>query len=376
MTQPTTQQKILAVDDNPTNLKILGTLLKADGYQVGFAMNGRQAIEVLEEMSDFDLVLLDINMPDINGFETLKIIKKSNTCSHIPVIMLTAYSSIENVIQCLEGGAVDYITKPFNSKELLSRVKTQAQLKTQSDQIKAFAREMEQANATKDKFFSIISHDLRNPIGAMQIVSKMLKSSIAKNKPEQTKELLQLLDQTIDAEYKLLDNLLHWARSQTGRIKVSSMELYIANITDEVMKVVAPQAAGKNIEFFNEINDSHVAYADAELLKTILRNLITNAVKYCNPNEGKIWVNSTTEANLVKITVRDNGIGMDADTQNRLFRIDGNITSRPGTQKEEGTGLGLILCHEFAEKMNGTIAVKSTPDQGSTFMLTLPVNEL
>jgi signal transduction histidine kinase len=289
--------------------------------------------------------------------------------------MLTAFNNVENIVRGFDLGAVDYITKPFHSKELLSRVNTQLQLKRKTDQLQQYARELEATNATKDKFFSIISHDLRNPIGSLQIISKMLRASMEKNDQSQINELLDLLDSTIGMGTKLLENLLQWARSQTGRIKVNPIELQLAALVDEVLELIEAQAMGKNISFSNVVPEEQIVYADRDLLKTILRNLLNNAVKYCNPNEGKITIMTEEVQGSVRINVSDNGIGMDLQTQSKLFQIEGNITSMPGTQGEEGTGLGLILCREFAEKMGGTVSVLSKPGKGSTFTICLPETE-
>ena len=367
--------KILAVDDNPTNIKVIGSVLRDAGYRVGFALNGREALEVLMEVTDYDLVLMDINMPEIDGFEALELMQQCDECKSIPVIMLTAFNNVENIVRGFDLGAVDYITKPFHSKELLSRVNTHLQLKRKSDQLQAYTKELEVINATKDKFFSIISHDLRNPIGSLQIIGKMLRASIDNNDQKQITELLDVLDSTVGLGSKLLENLLQWARSQTGRIIVKPMELQLAALVDDVLELVEAQAVGKNISFSNAVPEAQVVYADRDLLKSILRNLLSNAVKYCNPNGGKIIITTEEDGEKVRINVSDNGIGMDLQTQSKLFRIEGNITSMPGTHGEEGTGLGLILCKEFAEKMGGTVSVVSKPDKGSTFTISLPQTE-
>ncbi len=375
MTEHAESFKILAVDDNPTNIKVIGSILRDAGYRIGFAMNGREALEVLMENPDYDLVLMDINMPEIDGFEALELMQQCEQCRQIPVIMLTAFNNVENVVKGFDLGAVDYITKPFHSKELLSRVNTQLLLKRKTDQLHQYARELEATNAAKDKFFSIISHDLRNPIASLQIICKMLRAGFEKNDKTQITELMNVLDSTIATGSKLLENLLQWAQSQTGRIKVNPIELQLAALADEVLEVIKAQAVGKKISFSNRIAEDQIVYADRNLLKTIFRNLLSNAVKYCNPNEGMISISAETNEKKVCIKVSDNGIGMDLQTQSNLFRIEGNITSMPGTHGEEGTGLGLILCQEFAEKMGGTISVLSKPDEGSTFTVCLPATD-
>lgn len=366
--------KILAVDDNPVNLKFLGSLLKDNGYLLGFATNGKQALDVMQESPDFDLVLMDINMPVLNGIEAFEAIMKSEHCRDIPVIFLTAQNNIEEVVKCFELGAADYILKPFNTKELLSRVNTQLQLKDKSDQLKLYAKELEKFNITKDKFFSIISHDLRNPFGALQIISNMLTKSLDNNDINKSKELNDLLSNTIQSGFKLLDNLLQWSRSQAGKIKPRPIEIQLSPVVEEVVEMVAPHALGKNISIQNQVNDNLSLFADTDLLKTVLRNLISNAVKF-TPAHGEVQIFASTQNNTATISIKDNGIGISEDISQRLFRIDGDITSNPGTAGEEGTGLGLIICHEFIEKMGGTIRVESTPAQGSEFIITIPHHE-
>ena len=228
---------------------------------------------------------------------------------------------------------------------------------------------LNELNATKDKFFSIIAHDLRNPLGNFKEVTKLLAESYNDFSELERIEFLNLMKDSSNNVYLLLENLLEWSRSQKGSIQFNPSEMNLKLVSHEVIKILKSIAEKKSIRIENAIPAIITIRADANMLQAILRNLISNAIKFTREN-GKIILNAEVNDCICKFSVSDNGVGMSKETINKLFRIDSTISSK-GTNKESGTGLGLILCKEFVEKHGGKIWVESEEGKGTTFYFTL-----
>jgi two-component system, sensor histidine kinase and response regulator len=363
--------KILVVDDNPRNIQVLGSILREAGYDVGFALNGKQALNLLKESPDYNLVLMDIKMPVMDGFETTRMISNDESLREIPVIFLSASHETDNIIAAFDIGGVDYVTKPFNTKELLARVNTHVQLKHRTMQVKNYAIELEKVNATKDKFFSIIAHDLRNPFEGILLICRTLIEKLPSYTTEEIKKQIEMISFATDSGNKLLGNLLIWSRSQTGSITFKPYEFKLEPLIRRCIDSLMTQASVKNIKI--DLVSAHdiKIKTDEAMFCHILRNLLTNAIKFTEgPEVVTVQVESVPGA--VEISVKDRGIGISEQDMGRMFRIDGNISSRAGTRNESGSGLGLILCGEFVEKMGGSIRVDSEIGKGSKFTFTLP----
>jgi signal transduction histidine kinase len=233
---------------------------------------------------------------------------------------------------------------------------------------------LEELNKTKDKLFSIIAHDLRGPFNSILGFSKLL---IAKSKDfeiAKSKKYLGIINLSAQNTLVLLDNLLNWAKSQTGQINLNPKKIILSSIIREIIELSNPAAIAKEISLIQNIPDKIVAYADEDMLKIVLRNLISNAIKYTN-HGGNIGVLANREQSQVEITITDNGVGMNEETINKLFRIETYETTI-GTAKEKGSGLGLILCKELVEKQGGKIWVESEEGKGSDFKFTLPLEKI
>jgi signal transduction histidine kinase len=225
--------------------------------------------------------------------------------------------------------------------------------------------------ATKDKFFNIVAHDLKNPFTSMLGSSELLFDNIDLMTPENVKELALILNDSAKGGYAILQNLLDWSRSQTGLLKFNPENLNIRNLINENIDNLQLQVTNKEINLTSELEEDLLICADKNMINTILRNLLSNAVKYTYKN-GNIVVRVTNDPDEVIVTVKDSGIGISKEKAETLFRIE-NSLSLPGTEKEQGTGLGLKLCKEFSEKMGGRIWVESDPGKGSEFSFTIPV---
>ncbi len=243
--------------------------------------------------------------------------------------------------------------------------------------IEEILRESEQKlkilNANKDKLFSIIGHDLKNPFQAIMSFSEILISDYQEMDSKEIFDFIQTISDASNSAYKLLENLLNWARSQTGRLSFEPEVVDLLELTNEIKKLIEAQAHSKNIALQVNIEPGHKVFADSNALETIIRNLATNAIKFTDTNGSVTFITKRID-DLIEYTVEDSGIGMSEEDLSKLFRIDVNNTDI-GRSKEKGTGLGLILCKDFIEKNGGTIKVKSELNKGSQFIFTVPVSK-
>lgn len=358
--------KILIVDDTPQNLDVARGLLENYGYETIIATSGEKAI-IRAEQQIPDLILLDIQMPGLNGFDTCKMLKKSSITKEIPVIFLTAQAETESVINGFEVGAVDYVTKPFQAQELVARVNTHI------NNI-MMRKKLEAINKSKDKFMSIIAHDLKNPFNAIMGLIEMLIEDFNEFTDQEKIKYLNDVANSSGKAYRLLENLLHWSRSQFGVLETFPEKFPIGSIVNDVIDIVNVQAQNKDITITKLVLDGIYAYADPEMINTVIRNLVTNAIKYSSSG-GNIEIAVIVKNQLAEVRVKDQGVGIDRATKEKLFIIDQVVTT-PGTSHEEGSGLGLLLCKEFVEKNKGEIWVEDNPEGGSIFKFTIPIADV
>jgi len=250
------------------------------------------------------------------------------------------------------------------SRNITNRIKLQNEILVQNQKLL-------ELNATKDKFFSIISHDLKNPFSPILGFTELLKNNFEKYDKVKILKFINAISDSSKTVYKLLENLLDWAKTQTGKIEFYPENIILETIFIEIIEIVKNIASQKNITINYQISDSLIVYADINMLNSILRNLITNAIKFTHKN-GVINLKAIKLNEKIQITVSDNGIGMTEETKNKLFKINEKISTL-GTEKETGTGLGLLLCKEFVAIHNCEIWVETELDKGSDFIFTLPV---
>lgn len=225
-------------------------------------------------------------------------------------------------------------------------------------------------NATKDKFFSIISHDLKSPIVSFLSMASLLNRKLDRLSPEDIKEMAASVSERGDNLMKLMENLLHWSRLQMKRIEFNPQVVPLVTLVDQVIYVLEAQATEKKIDIEAGIADDVSLRADPDMLNAILRNLVSNAIKF-TPENGRIKIESSRSPDAVEISITDSGVGMTKENLEKLFRLD-IIHTDLGTNREIGTGLGLILCKEMVEKHDGTISISSQEGQGTTVTFTIP----
>lgn len=353
---------IFIAEDEVTNLQVLYNILKKGDFRMAAAGNGVQALEMIPSAKP-DLILLDIMMPGMDGFEVCVELKKNPETKEIPVIFLTARVEKNDILKGFEVGAVDYVTKPFSGAELLSRIKTHLELRFTLE-------ELEESNATKDKLFSIIAHDLRNPLQVIMFSADLLCRHFDHFDDDKRKEFIQKIYSGTNQISELLENLLKWSKSQRGAIAPNPEKIDIGVLAQESVDLFKENAAKKNIALTSAVAGALFAFADRDMIRIVMRNIISNAVKFTN-EDGVVKVSATASENFIQVDISDTGVGINPEDIPRLFRIDKQKTT-PGTANEKGSGLGLILCKEFVEKNNGVISVTSSPGKGSCFRFSLP----
>ena len=251
--------------------------------------------------------------------------------------------------------------------DITERKQTEMRLLELSDQLK-------ESNNTKDKFFSIVAHDLKSPMNSLLGFTDLLANDYSEYPDEKRLEFVNLINRSAQSTYKLIENLLEWARFQQGQIKFLREHLNLRDIINECFEGYALNAFEKQIEFCNNVSEDLILNIDRNSLKTILRNLISNALKFCSQG-GKISINANSTMNFIVITIQDTGVGIAKEKIERLFKIEESV-STTGTRGEKGTGLGLVLCKELTVKNQGKIEVESELGKGTTFKITFPKDDI
>lgn len=251
-------------------------------------------------------------------------------------------------------------------------MKANTQIEEQRNTLEVLNRQLQQANATKDKFFSIIAHDLRNPLQFLLFASEILDDEYEYGKPgaESIKKYIAEVLKTANNMSHLLENLLQWARSQSGRLECRPVPIDIDILARESIDFQQENSQNKDIEITQSVPENTLVYADENMIKSVFRNLVSNAVKFTPPG-GAVSISASQSGDTVITAIKDTGVGIQQKRLASLFDI-GESNSTAGTAKEKGTGLGLILCKEFIEKNGGQLQVSSCVGEGSTFEVSLP----
>jgi two-component system, sensor histidine kinase and response regulator len=386
---------ILCIDDESIVLDALKEQIqqgfKGD-YTVETAESGDEALEIIEdlltEVVEIQIVIADFIMPGMKGDAVLT--KIHEIIPAAKTLLLTGQASIEGVSNAVNNANLyRFISKPWEKDDLIltlkEAVKSYDQDKTivkQNEEllelnanlekkVEERTKQLNELNATKDKFFSIIAHDLKNPFNTLIGFTELLLENLRDYSYEKLHEFIGILHDTSKQSYALLENLLEWSRSQTGRIQIKKEDIKIYSLIEENINLLLNQAAKKKIQLINHVEFNGTVFADLNMSRTVIRNLISNAIKYTK-EQGTITCQASLKEDFLEISIHDTGIGIKPDNLDKLFRIDLNYSTR-GTADEGGTGLGLILCKEFINKNGGEIWAESVYGQGSTFKFTLPL---
>ncbi len=374
---------IVIVDDTPNNLRVLMGMLKDHGYTIRPAADGQHALATIQAELP-DVILLDIMMPDMDGYQLCQRLKAEERTRDIPVLCISGLHDTVAKVKAFAVGAVDYITKPFQPQEVIARVETHlalrklhrdlqqeiARRKHAEEELRLRNEQLEEANASKNKFFSILAHDLRGPIGTMGDLTELIIENIDRYSKEDLLKILRTEGESANRLSMLMENLLNWARSQQRTIEYFPQAVGIEQLITRNVDLLSLNADKKHITLDNEVQKGIFVYADFQMINTVILNLLSNALKFTKA-DGRIDISATPNGKFVEVAVADTGIGIPAQHLPKLFRLDANYHRR-GTADEPSTGLGLLLCKEFIERHGGTIRVESEFGTGTTVRFTLP----
>ena len=367
------EYKILIVDDVMSNVLLLKVLLTNEKFAIATASNGRQALEQVEKENP-DLVLLDVMMPDMSGFEVAQHLKSNPNTADIPIIFLTALNSTADIVKGFQVGANDFISKPFNKEELIIRVTHQISLVAAKRLILSKTEELQRTIAGRDKLYSVIAHDLRSPMGSIKMVLNMLILNLPSEKiGAEMYELLTMANQTTEDVFSLLDNLLKWTKSQIGKLNVVYQDVDLVEVTDGVIEIFSMVASLKKIRIREMKPEKMMVNADIDMLKTEVRNLLSNAIKFSKENS-EVLVKMEEVDGMAVVSVQDHGCGISEEGQKKLLHTDTHFSTF-GTNNEEGSGLGLLLCKDFVVKNGGKLWFTSKEGEGSIFSFSIPVKK-
>jgi two-component system, sensor histidine kinase and response regulator len=354
--------RILVVDDQPANLQIVGSVLGNLGCEIIPAADGQTALKRVA-LRPPDLILLDLLMPGMGGCEACQRLKENPDWKDIPVIFLSAADDKDLIVRALDSGGVDYITKPFNRAELVSRVRTQLALKTARDRLQQLAED-------KDELLGILAHDLKNYLGGMSMSAELMGRQIGRFKDERLTQLADNMIRSSASALAFVKEFLANAAADHG----FSLKPGAANLAEIAAATIAQHqetARRKKISIQTDFPDGAVsARADVSALGRVLDNLISNALKFSPPGK-RIFISVRPAGNHAECVVRDEGPGFSAEDKTRMFRRYGRLSARP-TGGEPSTGLGLSIVHKLVRAMSGELVCESSPGQGAAFTVRLP----
>ncbi len=374
-------KRILIVDDEELNRELLEDLVVSFGHKLEMAEDGVEAIAKLN--LDIDLVLLDVMMPRMDGFEVLKHMKADSSLRHIPVIMISALDEMKSVVRCIEKGADEYLTKPFNSKLLKARIGAcleKKHLRDREQQLHAELLEsyeaLQKAEQARDALFHMIVHDLKNPLTGMLGFAELLL--IKANQDNLDKETLinglQPIFSSAEQMSSLINSILDISKLEADEMPVSLTAVNGLQLIKDLCGQFGPQAEGMGVNLsFEPESDAIMIRADKELLSRILQNLLTNAFKHTATGTNVTVSVKRHDSNVV-FCVADNGPGIPEEYRDKIFGKFFQIeTDTKG--KKYGVGLGLAFCKMAAEAQGGSIWVESQHGKGSTFKVSLEAIE-
>jgi two-component system sensor histidine kinase/response regulator len=355
---------ILVVDDTPANLRLLHRLLGAEGYRVRLATNGELALRSVREESP-DLILLDVVMPGMDGFAVCRALKEQEASREIPIIFISALSETDRKLEAFAVGGVDYVTKPFQSAEVLARVRTHLELLQHRRALLALNERLLASNRELDRFAHVVAHDLKAPLQGISGYAELLLLTDPSLSPT-ARERLEHIQGSTTRMGELIDRLLRYAKLSSAPPALAPVDLgaLAAGICAELQPAI--EACGARVD----LGELPWVMADATLLEQVFRNLLGNALKYHQPDRPPVVeICAHRQGERVAISVRDEGIGFDSADEDVVF---GLFQRLPAHRDIEGTGVGLAVCKKIVEQHGGRIAATSALGHGATFTFTLP----
>lgn len=361
--------KILIIDDNPQTVECIAGMAEKLGHDTVYSIYSKHFFTLLEE-DNYDLAVLDVYMPEVDGLTLLEQLRRTPEYQHLPVIMLTSDKDPAMLAKCLRSGANDFINKPLSEIAFAARIDSVLSMQEYIRKLTQTSNELDLLNAKKNRFFSILAHDLKAPFNGLLGFSELLMEDAGDMKTEEIVETATRINKAAGRIFNLLENLLEWTKIQMEGVSNPPEKLLVSDSISLVIDLFKDTARQKGILIECDCENGLYVNVSPKKLETILRNLVSNAIKFTQ-KDGKVWVEASKRDDRINITVEDTGIGIPDSDINGLFAIE-KYNSRPGTKGEKGTGLGLLICKELVTKIGGTLEVSSTENEGTTFTLSLP----
>lgn len=351
---------LLVVDDYAQNRNMLSQWLGRLGYRVSVAEHGIQALEAIKN-NPFDLVLLDVMMPGIDGLEVLKKIRETYSVSDLPVIMVTAKTGVGDVAGAIKSGANDYITKPMNFPVALARIQMHLKLK--------------RLTKLKDEFLSMASHDLKKPLAVILDVTKSIKEELSSGTLDDSEldSTLSLITKSGEYMQKIVEDFLVTQEIEEDQLKLARTPINLNKIAEYVVETNIAYAGQKQIALTQKLDKNlPLVSADNIRIEQVMQNLVGNAIKF-SPAGSKTMVRTITMKGEVKVEVSDTGPGLSDEDLEKAFSQYAKLSNAP-TGGESSSGLGLSICKRIVDLHQGNIGVQTKNEGGATFWFTLPVN--
>ena len=374
--------RILIVDDEERNVKLVKGMILSEKYEVATATCGQEALDYLES-NPVDLIILDVMMPDIDGFEVCRRLKEDDATRIIPILMVTALMEKEHRVKAMAVGADDFLSKPVDRTELLVRVKSLLRIKSYHDQvletnvqITAKNIELEKLEQTKEELTHMVVHDLMNPLSVISMGLDLLMFDQLNYNDEQ-KKTMQQCHYNCDELKRMIQSMLDIHKMEDGKLQPTSKEVVISDLITNLMESFEASAEYNQIELeFTALDSDHTVYGDEMLIKRVISNLISNAIRHTPPfGKVTIGVSGVEGDGSLKLSVSDTGEGIEPQYHDKIFKRFEQVDLKNSGAKVGSSGLGLAFCKMAVEAHGGDIWVESDGNgNGSTFHLKVPTN--
>jgi two-component system, sensor histidine kinase and response regulator len=352
---------ILIVDDEPNNFEVIEILLFQQGYDLNYATSGAEAIAQLQVKAP-DVILLDVMMPDVDGLEVCQQIKANSDWQHIPIVMVTALQSREDLARCLGAGANDFVSKPVNGLELRARVESMVRIKQQYDALKQLLLYREESLQLREEMADMVIHDLRNPLSSILLGCYILQAS---ELPDRQHQKVLQIEKAGRQLSDLIDSLLIMAKLEGGKVALNLVEVDLYTLGSETIEDFQTIATQQRVELLGKLPDAGTAvYLDAPMLRRVLDNLISNALKFSPAGSQVVLEIDCPSKSQVRIQVKDQGRGVSEELRQSIFEKYEIGESCQGIVQ---IGLGLTFCKMVVEAHGGRIFVEPQEPKGSIF---------
>lgn len=355
---------ILVVDDTSANLQLLATMLKGHGYRVRPVTSGEMALRAVEAQAP-DLILLDINMPEMDGYEVCRRLKADTRWRNIPVLFISALNETEDKVRAFQAGGVDYVGKPFQFEEIDARVRTHLQLRQQQLKVEETNRRLQELESMRDNLVHMIVHDMRSPLMALQMTFELL-DDIRGAEDDDESEMLRTARRSVATLVEMVAQILDISRMEVGEMRLGRQQLDIVPVANEVINILKPLTGKRKVVI--KATPPVMAFADGDVLRRVITNLLGNAIKF-TPDGCEIVITAEKAGSQAVFSISDSGPGIDPSLHERVFDKYAQIDS---PARKAGAGLGLTFVKMAVEAHGGSIRLASAPGKGCTFTVTLP----